>query len=1230
MTSTPLYPLRDALVTQSAGLRGAVDFCVALDRSIWNDSTRYAEIFTAARLATHVRAAATAVSFPEELADRVSAYLQAYFQIKVRHEQTAAPGSDPSKDKRELRDHLLSGPEHLGKALLGHDHLPEIRYFVRSRLRRDHSQYSPDSVILPFRAIADALHGKIEKRRGRRARSFPLDAYLGLAQTVLEPLTGHNDEWIPYADLFLHCCRGAAYIVPRLNHIADRRQELFFNTPRFDIEFLVSHLFGMPTHIAGFDVLFGGGGLLLAERGPALQLSPIGRSMLIKGRFGSGKTICALQLCAEIARKGGIARFVGLEQSARECQYILASLNLLKNARDVRVLSDPDTLAGAINDRRASAPRVPGLIGLIEGVKDSIPEFLSSLLEDAASAEAASLSLLAVDPINAVVHRPDSADAAHVRSVFLSAIERIKGRGTNVLFVAEENTSRSDELAYIENVVDTVIHLSEQHTHGFTRRHVEVQKSRQQRENRGLHVYEINPGEGIHIYPSSVAIAARINHRRVTMPGPATVTRFGLREVDDILGEAALYRGDVIAFRGATGSYKTELGITFLLNADRIITDAEPQDATPVSLLVAARDTKESLQHKLNSEWVQYYYRAETPRGNKPREGGIVLCPLPLGNVHPGLVFQELEREFAAAAERGERIDRVMVTNIAHWDLSCQYIKEDRTFADTLVGFMRRMNVTTVFVCGEDAGVVSADIQRPILDHADVVFEFERFDFHGERRVTLRATKSRSMGHSKQRYEIGVGEEGLFVRPTGGLLRAGAAGESRLVPLRLFVNSETRAQARYNERWEAILKGVVSEDAVIQTESTMHIVTDDALSRHSAVDELQIYQIDEFQAPRDYALGKRKEWTTPLPENLLGADGGGPLDFIPEVSGGLRTSAHTLRASSSTTGRCYAAVPYYADVGFLACRPEAPAEVDSIGSWDALCGLQSTWYRDRGDDTLFFALPLDNAENLNCLFFEILFEALEKEGMADGYGVNGQLVASRDMCRLLSGNAAIRAASIFHELAHRCYRQWRARGGRSGRQGSGAAYFSRPSLQVEALVSRQWYSSLHDAVRNQAGDLASLRTRLLPSERSVAGDWFLCIPKHSAGVETAVEIIRQMTVPAQEVARLAQGVGLPTREEFYVSRLSYRRKREGGAVEEGHYEAGILVGGSVIRRDAILLQIRRALRRSSFAGYARWTRALSATLEKMLELELAKSEWESAAADCLGAACFNIRYAAAD
>ncbi len=558
-----------------------------------------------------------------------------------------------------------------------------------------------------------------------------------------------------------------------------------------------------------------------------------------------------------------------------------------------------------------------------------------------------------------------------------------------------------------------------------------------------------------------------------------------------------------------------------------------------------------------------------------------------------------------------------MVTNIAHWDLSGQYIKEDSTFADTLVSYMRRMNVTAIFVGGDDSGTNIADIQRPILDHADVVFEFERIDFHGERRVTLRTTKSRDMKHSKHRYEIGVDTSGMFVRPTGGLLREGADGESRSVPLRFFVNAETDPQRRYNARWNAILKGVVSEDAVIQTDSTAHIVTNNALSRQSAVDELQIYQIDEFQAPRSLSRGGAAEWSMPLSEKLLGEDGSRSLEFVPEISSGLRSSA-------SPMGKSYSAVPYCADVGFLVTSGKALPEFDHIHSWDDLCAAQDRWYSNQGSDTLFFGLP-ENLENLNCLFFEILFEILQQEVAVVAPGVGGNVVSLDDMCRLLCSPAARRALKVFRELMYRCYR-------RRPRAGRYAAKNASPKLRREpAIVSRHWYSTLHDIrPRDGNGKTESLKTRPLPNQRSVAGEWFLCVPKHSAGVETATEIIRQLTSPEQEVTRLAIGVGLPVRLDFYQPTRATGNVTGRRVTDDALFAAGVLVGDSLIGREAILDQIRHAIRRSYFTGYAKWTRALSSALENILGLEVTSSEWESFATECLAEVSFNVKYASGD
>ncbi|HEY5959705.1 MAG TPA: ATPase domain-containing protein, partial [Polyangiaceae bacterium] len=101
----------------------------------------------------------------------------------------------------------------------------------------------------------------------------------------------------------------------------------------FNSDFLVSTLFGFRTGIRGFDVLFEGG-MALAESAP-------GRVILIRGSFGCAKTILALSLAVEVARKGGKAAIVPLDDTVNALESYLVSLGL---AEGLPIDRDPEHL----------------------------------------------------------------------------------------------------------------------------------------------------------------------------------------------------------------------------------------------------------------------------------------------------------------------------------------------------------------------------------------------------------------------------------------------------------------------------------------------------------------------------------------------------------------------------------------------------------------------------------------------------------------------------------------------------------------------------------------------------------------------------------------------------------------------------------------------------------------------------------------------------------------------
>src|SRR6185295_6363134 len=143
-------------------------------------------------------------------------------------------------------------------------------------------------------------------------------------------------------------------------------------------------------------------------------------------------------------------------------------------------------------------------------------------------------------------------------------------------------------------------------------------------------------------------------------------------------------------------------------------------------LLVAARDSEPTIQHLLNQEFVrQHVNETKTPKDIRD----IQICSLPGGHINPGYIFQLIEDELLDARLNGYWIDRVMIDDVAYWEMSCPSIRDDQTFGDTLIEFLRRHRVTSLLACGDLSADLHSVVQRPIMDAADCSIKFDQFEF---------------------------------------------------------------------------------------------------------------------------------------------------------------------------------------------------------------------------------------------------------------------------------------------------------------------------------------------------------------------------------------------------------------------------------------------------------------------------------------------------------------------
>ncbi|HKY34997.1 MAG TPA: ATPase domain-containing protein [Polyangiaceae bacterium] len=1126
---------------------------------------------------------------------------------------------------------LFYSPLGFTRAILAPAGPSDLLCYAVLRDTRRHYRALRDSLLASqFRALAARLYVQAEGRRfwrsdalglGGRARATARRA--PLLDVLLEPFQEHDAAAASVVGLFLECCRIAGYVEPGY-----KSNEIRLATSEIDAEYLLSQLFGIPSGIAGFDELFGGGGITFAEmpQAPGLRV-PVGRSLLIKGKFGSGKSLLAAELAASVARKGGLAWIMALEQPAEDYVYSLASFGRVgaegaeadastpisqgrpREELDIHVATSPESVAKTLDARARNPDSERGALVILPSIRDSFADFLELFERAGKGTGAYPLRLVCIDPVNSVC-REDPASGeipiAIQRQRLLDAMQAVKRDGTNVVLVSEDSSDDSAQIWFEQNIVDTVIHLTESVVHGYSRRYIEVSKSRFQREQRGKHPYSIRQSLGFRVFPSVASIDARIRPRKVRIG--QTPSQFGLPDVDAVLGADPFRRGEVVVLRGRSGSYKTSLALAFLARQEEGV-------RAHSSLYVSSLRTQDWLDEQ-KENWLHSFMRGKT--GMNPDR--IRLCPLRLGHIHPAEVLRTIESEFERAKLERRPIDRVVVDDLAHWELGCPSIREDETFSDTLINLLQRNRVTSLVVCGNIAEATDAPVQRPILSRASCIVTFDRFEFRGRRHVSLRVDKTRGMEHDREAQEVIFDETGLTLRPTISMFRVSSGDEARMVPVRLLLHAESEAQAHYISKLAATISSVLSTETRIDPQSalSMRMATD--LSDVSAIDELQIVHLDEFQLPEMSARGARDglrvftrdEWTRGAQQTWD--------DFIPR-----------LAATAAGVGNQLVAAPFYADIGFLVYRTGAvgglelaladtslpPAEL-----WQRLASACEAWERDQSarapesdGPALFFDFPHVTLENYTCLFLEIL------ACFAPPPEVSADRAKSCHLIDWLSSPHVPRAAAIFWRLGMRAHaadaeRRRRARerrvtsgdldarphqitsGDRTLNSDLEARYDEASDVEgsffrvsPKALVWRHWYSTLSQMLSRMTLDERSKIVAVPVPGRSMAGEWYMAIPSYSAAPGVGMRILRQLASRQANAERLYAGVGLPTLRSFY-ERADPRSRF-----------APNFAATSLQIQDAI----EGALPRSRFGCYADAAAVLGHHLVRMLELPMSST-----------------------
>ncbi len=953
-------------------------------------------------------------------------------------------------------------------------------------------------------------------------------------------------------------------------------------------EHLMSHLFGVATNIPGFDELFGGGGLMLADSmaqpAPLPSIVPptsqssgeeataeppvplpappplfasliretedrgIGsRVVLVIGPFGSGKTLLSLQMAVEVARKGGVAWVMSLEQTDEECQYALEAIGISTEHASMK------TYTGPIDSLKAIAFPVPGQGALAflrpePDDKADLGTFLQKVQKQFSLMSGYPLRLLVIDPVNAL-GPPARQAAASLRTRTREMFEAAKHHNVNVWFASEQPPNQSPQDRFEENVADTVIHLGAEDHNGQPRRYIEVTKSRFQQECSGRHALAIEPEGGMHVYPPAATIARSVRNSPAKDAVPPS--QFGVTGIDQLFGPNALSPGDIVVLAGP-GKGKALVAAQF---AD---VDLGRPDIRNIYISDHARRRTSSLDRFRKTESVIRCSIESAIASNFAEPSRVLL-----------LIRNTLDKY----REDGFTLGRVVVTNLSRWEKEVPMLSHDVSFGIALCNLLRSYGVVSMIVNGDELDHDSSPLRETLTSQANTLILFHPREFKGRTTTLLTTIKSPGMRHPRESFELLFEPEGMRVGPAP-LWRISAAGDVTAANVVLYLHAETKNHQEYNNRILNALQTTLSPQTKIAPQSLRYDPQFLSMSQYSAVDELQIFQLDEYQLP-NYETAAHVLHTFEVAAHPRALEG--------------RLPGMVARVLSDS-GKRFLAIPFYQNISFLAYRSDLyKAEfTDPLPkSWDELVKRCETWearnplvpVRGKGKSTrarktaqplsppppeVFFSCPVytESVETYNCFFMELLYSLAPP-----AFDRQCDLAAW-----LRPSENTLKAAMQFRTLCRRSH----LLGFHSER---------RP----RAIYMRHWYNTLNQELSAMtAAERSRVEVTPLFGGRTTAGDWYLAIPGHSASPEIGLNLIENLTGSEREMQRLQLGIGLPTRESFY-------------SADHNGIDPPVSPYFQFKRTELITL-LDNAIRRSRFHCYERFAATLSAHLQSILEI----------------------------
>ena len=500
---------------------------------------------------------------------------------------------------------------------------------------------------------------------------------------------------------------------------------------------------------------------------------PCGRSTLICGAAGCGKTLLAMEFLVHGARDyGENGVFMAFEETGADLASNVASLGFDADA----LIAAGKLLIDHVHIERNE----------IEETGEYDLEGLFIRLDHAITSIGAKRVVLdTVEALFAGLPNP-----AVLRAELRRLFRWLKDRGVTAIITGERGEDTLTRYGIEEYVSDCVIVLDHRVANEMSTRRMRIAKYRGSSHGTNEYPFLIDE-DGISIFPVT---SMHLEHKASAARVPS-----GIPRLDSMLGGKGYYRGSSILVSGTAGSGKSSIAVHFVDAAcrrgERCLVFLFEE--SPKQVIRNMRSIGIDLQRWVKKGLLQFH-------AARPALTGL--------EMHLAVTIKAI----------GDFAPRVVVVDPISAFLSTDNGSETRAMITRLIDFLKTNGITALFTSlTTDTPSVDHDVNAGVSSLIDTWLLLRDIEQGGERNRAMYVMKSRGMSHSNQVREFlltghGVELIDVYVGQAGVL-----AGSARLKQVFLERNEATASRqenARKESELERKRRAMKNQIGVLQDE----------------------------------------------------------------------------------------------------------------------------------------------------------------------------------------------------------------------------------------------------------------------------------------------------------------------------------------------------------------------------------------------------------------------------